>query len=727
MLASLRRFEKIRRQFGLYWLSYRLVYAAKIRLGLIKHRMPPCNWSDRPFGSFLKDQGLRDESQYLDYRNQAAPSFFFKPGDRSAYRNILTAWDNKSEHNPLKQSIALGQGEFTYFGHTKLQIGFLPDWFFNPFTHQRHVLKQHWSQIPDFGVGDIKVIWELSRFGFVYTLVRAYWRSGDERFAEIFWKLVEDWQLQNPPQIGPNWKCGQEISFRVMALCFGLYGFLQAEITNASCVTSLARMIAVSGERVEANINYALSQQNNHGISEALGLWTIGLLFPEFKAAQHWKELGQSILEKLAHSLIYDDGSFAQHSVNYHRLMLHDYLWAVRLGDLNGQSLSSETKERIGKACEFLFQLLDERTGSPPLYGQNDGALILPLNNCGYHDFRPVVQAIQYLTMGTRCFANGPWDEDLLWLFGEEALKASVISLKKKDLAAKEGGYYTLHGKESFVFIRCGQFKHRPSQADMLHIDLWWKGQNIAVDPGTYSYNAPQPWDNPLAHTACHNTVSVDSQDQMERAGKFLWLPWLKGKVNCICRSSAGHLVYWEGSHDGYGKLRPSVDYHRGILKLGEDFWLVVDILDSAGYHNYGLHWLFLNVPFKWDREIRKLYIDTEAGFYYVQIGSMNRHLSCSLVQGDEGSPRGWRAPYYYYKEPTLSIDSVVRAANVTFWTILSPNPAKVSNEEDHIIIQTESWRGNVYLRDPRSGSRHNKVINSVYISGVYEDELKIT
>jgi len=55
------------------------------------------------------------------------------------------------------------------------------------------------------------VIWEPSRFGFAYALVRAYWRSGDERYAELFWQLVEDWRANNTPQLGPNWKCGQEM------------------------------------------------------------------------------------------------------------------------------------------------------------------------------------------------------------------------------------------------------------------------------------------------------------------------------------------------------------------------------------------------------------------------------------------------------------------------------------------------------------------------------------
>ena len=142
-----------------------------------------------------------------------------------------------------------------------------------------------------------KIIWEPSRFGFAFALVRAYWRTGDHRYADLFWQLVEDWRAHNPPQQGPNWKCGQETSFRVMAWCFGLYGFLDSEATSAARLASLAQMIAVSAERIEANLDHALSQRNNHGISEGVGLWTVGLLFPEMSAARRWRETGRRVLE----------------------------------------------------------------------------------------------------------------------------------------------------------------------------------------------------------------------------------------------------------------------------------------------------------------------------------------------------------------------------------------------------------------------------------------------
>ena len=117
---------------------------------------------------------------------------------------------------------------------------------------------------------------------------------------------------------------------------------LDAQATNPKRVVRLAEMLALSAYRIESNIGYALSQSNNHGISEGVGLWTIGVLFPEFLQAGKWRELGRKVLEEEGRKLIYDDGAFAQHSMNYHRLMLHDYIWSLRLGELNRQPLVAE-------------------------------------------------------------------------------------------------------------------------------------------------------------------------------------------------------------------------------------------------------------------------------------------------------------------------------------------------------------------------------------------------
>lgn len=692
------------RTFGTAWLAYRLRYAIRLRSGALRRRLPATDWGARPLSEFLHDPRLFVPKAYYDYRKTEAPAFFFSTQDRRQYRTLLGSWDVE-QINPIAAAEALLQGQFTYFSRHHVEVGLPPNWHRNVFTGQKTPCDAHWSQIGDFAQGDIKVIWELSRFSFVYPLVRAYWRTGDERYAALFWRLVEDWRTHNPPQLGSNWKCGQEISFRVMAWCFGLYGFLDATESTAERVARLAQMIAVSGERIEANLDYALSQRNNHGISEGLGLWTIGALFPEFRTAERWKAQGKAVLEAQGRQLIYDDGSFSQHSVNYHRLMVHDYLWVLRLGEILGQPFSEGLRLRIEKATNWLYQSQDQTNGQVPYYGQNDGTLILPLNNCDYLDFRPVVQAAHYLLQGKRCYPDGPWNEDLLWLFGPEAVSAAVDMPLQADFQAEIGGYYTLRSESSFIFVRCGEFRDRPAQADMLHVDLWWKGCNIALDAGTYSYNAPDPWNNPLANTEYHNTVTVDDFDQMEHVGKFVWLPWLHGKVREQGHFDDEQVLYWEGEHDGYQQLSSPVLYRRGIAKLADEWWLVLDSLTSEAEHTYRLHWLLADYPHEWEEERRNLTLHTPAGGYVMQVGSWERTGAASLVRADRQSPRGWRAPYYMHREPALSVTFTASAQSLLFWTLFGPRPGEVTVKDRQLTINTQPWRAILTLHEDADDS----------------------
>ncbi len=721
MLGRVQQLHQMWQHLGPEWLAYRLSYATRMRTGALRRKMPATDWNDQPLHRFLTDQSLAEAQSYLEYRRAQAPGFFFSPDRRAEYQPCFARWDDGPD-TPVKLSDELERGRLRYFEHTSVQAGFPPDWHANPFTGERAPADLHWSEIGDFDNGDIKIIWEPSRFGFTYALVRAHWRTGDERYAEMFWRCVEDWRERNPPQLGVNWKCGQEISFRVMAWCFGLYGFLDAQATTAQRVASLARMIAVSGARVEANLDYALSQHNNHGISEGVGLWTIGSLFPELRSAERWKETGRQVLEDLGRDLIYDDGAFSQHSVNYHRVMLHDYLWALQLGEISNQPFTPQLKERVSKAGEFLYEIQDETSGRVPCYGQNDGALVLPLSNCDYQDFRPVIQAAQYFGTRTRCYSSGPWDEDLLWLFGPDALAASVGPKERTDFAAEQGGCYTLRSQDAFIFTRCAAFRHRPAQADLLHVDLWWRGQNIALDAGTFSYNAPAPWDDPLSNTAYHNTVTVDGCDQMERVRRFLWLPWATGRMQSHKRSAAGHLAYWEGEHDGYARLNVPALHRRVILRVGEH-WLVLDRVTSAAEHDYRLHWLLMDSPYDCDESKKRLTLKTPAGSYFVEVASSANESACSIVRAGESSPRGWRAPYYNYREPALSLALTARGSSLCFWTALGPEPCRVTSSDDELQLQTDQWLAKINLQ---MYNNRESLVASISLAGAVQDQLEI-
>jgi hypothetical protein len=676
--------------FGISWLLYRLWYMVKNRAGITTRIHPVRRW-DRidvrmPKAHFQPAyENSDDQSRDLTYGH-----FFFDAKRVRSYSNVLQKLDGQKEVSPVNDWKDLKKGTFTYFSKVKVNAGVPPDWHNNYLSGIKAIGNLHWSRIGDFRTGDIKSIWELNRFAFTYSLVRAYLRTGNEEIPELFWMLAEDWFFQNPPNAGPNWKCGQEATFRVMAWCFALYGFQNAEKTTPERLQMLARMICFSGERIEANISYALSQKNNHSLSEAVGLWTAGLLFPEFKHGARWRRKGKKLIEKLTLELFNDEGAFTQNSLYYHRLALHDLIWAFLLGDINGEPFNTGVTQRFQKGVDFLYQLMDDSTGAVPNYGANDGSFILPLSNCDYRDFRPVIQSCYYYLENKRVLPDGPWDEDLLWLFGPEALNAPIERKDKSEMSLVKTGYYIFRSKNGFLFIRCGEHIFRPGQGDMLHVDIWWKGHNIAIDPGSYSYNAPPPWDGGLGLTRYHNTVTVDDKEQMDPYGKFLSFPWVKGKVIENRDEKENGFKYFEGTHDGYLRLEYPVKYRRGIVHIYDDYWIVIDKLTSDAPHTYRLHWLLYNFPYQWspDNQMITMYPgDPEYRLYY---GSMQEDFESSLVSADESSPRGWWSPYYYFKEPAISLNISVKGYVALFYTVLGPGDVRVLKKHESIGVTVD-------------------------------------
>ena len=176
------------------------------------------------------------------------------------------------------------RGEFRIFSNRVIAAGFAPDWHRNQMTGERATENRHWTELRDFAYGDIKGVWELSRFSWAFVLARAFVRTRDSRYANAFWQLFADWCRCNPSNLGPNWMCGQEATFRLMAVVFAAetIGVPTAERDG------LARFVVATGRRIAANLGYALSQKNNHGVSECIGLITVALLAPSYGESAGW-------------------------------------------------------------------------------------------------------------------------------------------------------------------------------------------------------------------------------------------------------------------------------------------------------------------------------------------------------------------------------------------------------------------------------------------------------
>ncbi len=650
------------RESGIGWTFKRILYEVQIKSGLQQLIFPRRKWKNNEWNNRLSSQIKLNDEKYFRIWKTKKPGHFADQEGNSFFRSVLkNIWGERGVSQLLAQAEALQTGSFSYFSLHIETSGFPPDWHLNPKSGQKSPSDTHWSRIPmqSQQSGDLKWIWEIGRFSSAYLLGRAYIATRNDTFADSFWKLVESWGEDNPPNTGAHWKCGQETSIRLLAWYFGMFAVIESKETTPERFCRLCGMAAAQADRVAAGHAYAQLQNNNHSISEGAGLWTTGIIFPQLRKARYWRDLGKTIIEREVLRLVREDGSFVQQSNNYHRLLLQICYYAIRIGELNGYQFSDDVLQRLKLAEKFLLAMIDLKSGCAPNCGGNDGALVTPLNNCDYADFRPIGGCIGYSYSQGLINPPGPWDEDMLWLFGPGVFDAPRLEYKFEPLLAKQGGFFTMGGERSWGMLRCGSIRERPAHADMLHLDLWRDGTNIARDPGSYSYYDPAPWNNPFVGTCFHNTITVDGRDQMERGPRFLWSRWHNSKLLKLERTADGMVDLFEGEHDGYGRLPDPVIHRRSILRAGDNFWIVIDDLGGKKEHSIALHWLLADLAYEFNAKENLVTLDTPTGQYGLKIISLlpqGTNGKSDLYRGSSKNElRGWSSPSYGALEPALS------------------------------------------------------------------------
>ena len=402
-----------------------------------------------------------------------------------------------------------------------------PDWLTSPLNGRvfENANRPFWD-IADFdsNVGDIKQIWELSRFGWVLDFALAAGKGNTSELNRLnMW--LEDWLNHNPPYQGPNWKCGQEASIRVLHLIAAnaLVG------QDSQACPGLCQLITLHLQRISPTIGYAKAQDNNHGTSEAAALFVGGhfLLQNGQESGHKWAIQGRKFLENRVARLIGKDGSFSQYSVNYHRMML-DALsisewWRRRL---NLPTFSAQLQARAQAASMWLYRITDPNSGDVPNIGANDGSHLLNLSQCSYRDYRPSV-SLAYALWYNQLTYDGI-DVCELQLSAMNITRPQNIADSPQDDPGIEGGFAVLSSGILRVVLRHPRFRFRPSQSDALHLDVWFKGNNILRDGGSFSYNSGDDDISYFGGVRSHNTVQFDARDQMPRLGRFLLGDWLK-------------------------------------------------------------------------------------------------------------------------------------------------------------------------------------------------------
>lgn len=557
-----------------------------------------------------------------------APAVSCPPGDAFANSAIMGA--------------QMGSTELLLFGWQPHQVDELPDWHANPLNPtDRLDPSRDWPDaLRELNGRDVKPFWELSRFGWL-----PQWaldgRGGDRSALNRMNTWVADWVHKNPPYRGINWSCGQEAAIRIMNLAMSqvILG------DKAPPTSSLAWLVETSARRIRPTLSYALGQDNNHGSAEACALFIAGTWgrlwnMPE---AEDIAALGRRWLEDRAMRLIQSDGSPCQYSTTYHRANLETFcvaeLWRRHASD---EPFVQGVIERIADGARWLHHISNTENGDAPNFGANDGSHLFNFPSAPYRDFRPTISLTARLFDCASVYLGTNFADTRVNIFNLPAATHSWV--KSSGHSYDEGGFHVLSASRVTVVMRYARFRFRPSQADALHLDLWFDGDNLLRDAGSYSYSTEPQWLNYFGGTASHNTVQFDNRDQMPRLSRFLFGDWLK--TSFIERLT--HDV--QSARVGAGYRDAKGASHQRSIELFDTHLLVVDKVD--GFVNKAvLRWRLMSGDWQLCRsgtltaKAQLLQGTNTAAVYAIVVHATMPITRCEIVQG-------WESRHYLEKTP---------------------------------------------------------------------------
>jgi hypothetical protein len=607
-MPTIKQSIELVRNMGIRYVNYRIQHIFKTRSGYYTKKFPIAP--------------EKKEYILLDNWLQSRPAFFFL-SKREAEKQLPELFP---QNPPLPSCFA---GRIRFFNAEWKDLGTDYDWVSNPENGFKYDNSKHWSLINDYSTatGDIKFVWEKSRFSFIYEVIRYDARTGEDHSAWI-WNEVQSWIKANPVNAGPNYKCSQEISLRVLAWTTALYYYSDSTSLTADLFREIQYVIYWQLKHVYDHIDFSrIAVRNNHAITESLALYIGGSIYAGFPEAAIWHKKGKAWFEEEIAYQIYQDGTFLQFSMNYHRVVVQLLSMAISFAQANGDRFSKPVYNRAYHSLQFLADCQDKTTGYLPNYGSNDGALFFPLSSCEYRDYRPQLNALHILLTGNDLYEAGTYSEEAVWWNARvNSIKEfNSLTFNKGWKLYPTGGYAILREENGFSFIRCGNHKDRPAQADNLHLDLWLNGKNFLHDSGSFKYNTSEEFISWFMGTRGHNTVMLDNHNQMLKGPRFVWFNWTQ--CESIETSESDEAYKFTGEIAAFGYINKKIRHKRTIVKYkNENRWVITDEL--------------INKP---------------PGMKMVQLWHpSSQSIQISASSSDEGLPalwgKGWNSEFYGIK-----------------------------------------------------------------------------
>lgn len=556
------------------------------------------------------------------------------------------------------------QGRFDLLGYQRLFFGDPVDWHLDPICGRRAPFV-HWSRIDPLDpavVGDSKVVWELNRHQWLLTLGQAYRITGEERYAHAFATYMHAWMQANPTGMGINWTSSLEVALRLISWCWALVLFRGSRALSAELFAKMLGAMQAHAAHIARHLSYYFSP-NTHLTGEALGLFYVGVVFPELRVAAHWRALGTRILLEQMERQVPPDGVYFEQSTWYQNYTVEIYLHFLILAERNRVAVPPAVAQRVQRMLDFLLAMR-RPDGSMPQIGDADGGALLPLTHRAPEDFRALFStAAALFGRADYAWAAGGLAPETLWLLGMQGRKAFAALNPAPPAAAPsglfpQGGYAVMRSawdaQAHHLVFDVGPLGCRVSgghgHADLLSIQCAAFGKPYLIDAGTYCYTADTRWRDHFRGTAAHSTVMVDGVSQATPAGPFAWRQRPQARLRRWISTASFDLA--DADHDAYSRLADPVTHRRRVLfAKGRYYWVVVDDLEGGAEHRLDLRFQFapMEVTLGLDEWARARAADGRE----LRIRAFaTTPLAAHVAVGEVGSMQGWVSPNYGRRHP---------------------------------------------------------------------------
>lgn len=398
---------------------------------------------------------------------------------------------------------------------------------------------------------DIRVVWELNRLAHFITLGRAYTLTKDERYANAFMDQLRSWNDQNPYGRGPNWQCAMEVALRAINLIAAFELFRESPQVDA---TFLLRLFQQHGHYIRRNLEFSYIATSNHYLSDVAGLLWLGVMVPELREAESWRNFGLREMLREMDKQVLPDGADFESSTGYHRFVTELFLYSFWLCRENEIEIDQKYWHKLYAMLRYIRGYL-RPDGFAPLLGDTDGGQFLPLEHRRADDHAYVLE------VGAR-------------VFNDPALRDPETESK----AFPNAGTYVMRHDDLYLCFNAsdaginGRGSH--GHNDALSIEVAAGGCAFIVDPGTFVYTGDLQKRHEFRSTAYHSTVKIDGVEQNTIQQD---MPFVIGN------EARPRVLEWQADrivaeHYGYRQLKHPVIHRRTVvLNKQERSWLIED------------------------------------------------------------------------------------------------------------------------------------------------------